>query len=133
MIRHGLSQQLRIAVRRIKPASFNPPHNQTRAMVLLALDDYREHHSGRGKGLTVKELLAMTGRPYGSIAASVGKWMKWDFISRHCASDSNGRLIFHYRIAPRGRRWLQKHLPYMPLDQYLADLQKQGIPKQQGT
>lgn len=113
-----------VALRIRKPASFKGCHNENRALVLLVLDGYYSQHHGHGKGLSVRELSLATGRPLDSLQATIGRWAKWKFISRHRARDSYGRrIVYHYRILKRGRKWLQRHLSVMPLERYQADLQ----------
>jgi len=114
---------MRIVVRRIKPPSFNGRHNATKSKALLALEDYRLGLNGRrGKGLTARQIHMVTGCPYNSILSSVGKWVRWKLILRREARNVYGRMVYHYVIAQRGRRWLERHAWRMPLERYFREM-----------
>ena len=105
----------------VKPASFRGCHNATRAKCLLMLCYSGTSQQQQG-WLTALQLSLLTGLSYGSILASVGKWVRWDQIKRGQGRLSTGRVVCMYCAAPKGRAWLKRHQHHMPIDRYDAEM-----------
>lgn len=106
----------------VKPASFRGCHNATRAKCLLMLR-YSATAQQQSGWLTARQLSLLTGLSYGSILASVGKWVRWRQVKRDRALLYDGGLwVYMYSVAPKGRAWLERHRHHMPLERYDAEM-----------
>lgn len=94
--------------------TFNGKHNATRCKAWLVLYD---RYLGRKRGLTLRELVILTGISYHSLAISLTRWIRWGFVGYRSAP--KGRI---YRLRKRGRDWLDRWWYVMPLQQYLDEL-----------
>ena len=95
--------------------SFNGKHNSTRCKVWLVLYD---RLLGGKRGLKLRELALLTGISYGSLSASLPRWIRWRYVGYR--STQGGRT---HCMRKRGRDWLERWWYFMPLEQYLAELE----------
>jgi len=111
----------RIIVKQIKPASFKGPHNATKSKCLIMLE-YSVTSKEQGYWLTAHQLSSLTGISYASILASLSKWVRWKIVLRKKAKLANGREVYIYQAAAKGRAWLGRHVWHMPLQRYQAEV-----------
>jgi DNA-binding PadR family transcriptional regulator len=111
----------RIIVTRIKPASFKCKHNATKSKCLIMLE-YSATSKEQEHWHTARQLSYLTGISYGSILASLPKWVRWRIVIRKKAKLANGREVYIYQAATKGRAWLWRHKWHMPLERYQAEV-----------
>jgi hypothetical protein len=117
-----------LGVRVIKPCNFNGCHNRSRMLCYLVLGHSNLAVQQNGR-LTSRQISNLSGIPYNSVLSRVGKWVEWKFIKRGLVKLRDGRTVFAYSLAPRGREWLDRHFPHAmaQLSDYEAELKgKQG-------
>lgn len=112
-----------VTVREIKLASFLGKHNATKSKCLLMLE-YSETSKQQNGWLTARQLGLLTGIPYPSVLASLPKWIRWKILVRKKAKLTNGKEVFIYQLAPKGRAWLLRHKWHMPLERYHEEMLK---------
>ena len=95
--------------------SFRGKHNSTRCKAWLLLYD---RYLGKKRGLKLRELALLTGISYKSLAVLLSRWIRWNYIGFR--SRPRGR---EYSLRKRGRAWLDRWQPIMPLERYLAELE----------
>lgn len=110
-----------IIVKRIKPASFKGKHNATKSKCLIMLE-YSATSKEQRYWLTARQLSSLTGISYGSVLASLPKWVDWKIAIRKKAKLANGREVYIYQTAAKGRAWLRRHTCRMPLQRYQAEV-----------
>ena len=94
--------------------TFKGKHNSTRCKAWLVLYD---RYLGHKRGLILRELAALTGISYHSLANSLTKWIKWRYIGYRITP--KGRI---YRLRKRGREWLERWWYIIPLERYINEL-----------
>lgn len=111
----------RIIVKQIKRASFKGKHNATKSKCLVMLE-YSATSKEQRYWLTAHQLSSLTGISYGSVLASLPKWVDWKIVIRKRARLANGREVYIYQAAAKGRAWLGRHASHMPLQRYQAEV-----------
>lgn len=95
---------------------FSGLHNNVKAKSWLVLYDCQL--GGNVKGLTVRELAAIIGASRASLAVLLGRWRKWGYVG--VVAYSRPR---RYRIAERGRQWVDRWRDIMPLERFLFEIE----------
>jgi predicted transcriptional regulator len=109
-----------ITVRQIKQPSFEGIHNAVRAKTYLVLLEYSLNYR-YGTGLNARDIARLSGCSYRTILCSLGKWTKRRYILRvHCHG------YYHYRIAKRGSKWLDRHIQglRLPVEKYIQEMEQ---------
>lgn len=94
-------------MKKVVIATFNGVHNASKSKILLVLAGAKANGE---RGLTLRKLAARTDVPYSSINSSVGKWIRWKYITR-VPSMEGSRPVFLYKIAARGERFIIERIP----------------------
>ncbi len=108
----------------VKPPSFKGKHNATRSKVLIVLFD-RKVQKHDNSGFSARDLYVNTGCNYGYLQQKLSKWVKWGYLSKYAGPNFDGRPTWYYRLAPRGRRFLEDRLNVLnpeALQRYVAEL-----------
>lgn len=113
----------RIIVTQIKPASFKGKHNATKSKCLIMLE-LSATSKEQGYWLTARQLSSLTGISYGSILASLPKWVAWKIVLRKKAKLADGREVYIYQASMKGQAWFWRHKWHMPLQRYQAEVQQ---------
>lgn len=80
--------------------------NESKVKTFLIL--YRQRvQCGDLKGMTVRELNRATGVSLSYLQHRVKQWAKWKYLSRTAVDDSNGGVLFRYRISRKGIDYLE--------------------------
>jgi hypothetical protein len=112
-----------LGVRVIKQCNFTGCHNRSRALcyLMLGYSDLAAQQNGK---LTSRQISILSGIPYNSVLSRVGKWVELKFIKRELVKLRDGRTVYAYSLAPRGREWLDRHWIHMmaQLSEYEAEL-----------
>lgn len=104
----------RISVRKLNfVPSFSGRHNRIKLKVWLTLHD--AYQAGK-QGLTLRELVNMTGCDYKSLSTLLSRWVKWGYVGYQ--EQKFGRK---YHLLKRGRAWLDRWSGFMPVNRYLRD------------
>ena len=115
----GCGTQLRTTKRR--PSCKPTEHNASKCKCLLVLM-YSQTAKQQKGWLTARQLHLLTGISYGSILASLPKWVKWRILERRKALLNNGDTVYSYSAVRKGIRWFFRHQWRMPMDRYLAEM-----------
>lgn len=100
-----------LGVKVIKPCNFNGRHNRSRMLCYLILGHSKQAALQNGM-LTSKQISTLTGIPYNSILSRISKWWQWRFVKRVPVKLRDGRAVYAYSLAPRGREWLDRHFSH---------------------
>ncbi len=103
-------------------ATFKGVHNAVKTKVLMVLYD-RELQKGISTGLTARQLHFESGVNYDTLRSELGKWHSWGYVSRRGKDDGQGRAIWHYYLAARGKHFLENRVPAKVLKRYQSELQ----------
>jgi hypothetical protein len=104
-------------------ATFNGCHNAVKTKVLIVLF-HRQYTEELGSGLTAKQISIIAGVNYDTLLSRLGKWHSWGYIRRVGKVDGNGRLVFHYSIASRGRNFIEARVPGDVLSRYIREIRE---------
>ncbi len=115
----------KIFVMRQHFATFRGKHNSVKAKALMALDNFK----GNNGGMTTKELMEATGCGY-TLYALLIRWVKWHYVDRDMSMNST-RMLWHYKIAPRGTRFVEQRLPLEARARFLAEIKAYRDQKQE--
>ncbi len=95
----------RFIVRKRPIASFNGLHNAAKSKTLLLLYFHR-YQLGKRTGLPVRDIYLRSGCNYNYLLSRLCWWTRWKYISRYSDTGFDGKPVFFYKIAPRGKRFL---------------------------
>ena len=107
----------RVTVRTLNyTPSFKGRHNEVRSKSWLVL--YNRHLATESRGLTARELAEHAGVSLPTLYVLLGRWCRWRYVLR----DDNTEKIT-WKIASRGRKWLDRWSDTMPLARYLQEIE----------
>jgi len=97
--------------------TFRGIHNKAKFLTLYTLMAVEVHHLGRfPRGLTAAQIAGVAGVMRGTLWRRLPVWHRWGYVRRRrrpCAPILPGGMPgpkqFHYRIAERGTRWLERY------------------------
>ena len=98
------------------PPSFRGRHNEVRSKCWLVLLD--RYLAGDRRGLSARELAEHTGVSVSTLYVLLGRWYRWCYVLRNDHTEP-----VTWKIASRGRRWLDRWHEVMPLTRYLEEIE----------
>ena len=104
-------------------ATFRGRHNRTKSKTLITLY-HRRYKLGNRTGLGLSELAQLSGCGYNSLRAKLGRWTAWGYIERNYSTGYQGRPIFVYKLADRGKRFIEERLPPEKLAEYVIEIKQ---------
>jgi len=104
-------------------ATFNEKHNVSKCKVLITLY-HRKYKLKVNTGLGVSELHKQSGVNYDYIKSRVTKWVEWRYLERSVKDNRVGRPLYVYRLADRGRHFIEDIVPRDWLERYIAEIQE---------
>ena len=100
-------------------ATFEGSHNKVKTLVMWAL------LKSEGKALSAFDIWWQVGGNYkGSLLPLLVRWTRWGYVTRTQAVDNFGELVFHYKIARKGKRFWYIASTYYGnrIREYIAEL-----------
>lgn len=107
-------------------ASFDDKHNASKCKVLIVLY-HRKHKLQDASGIGVNELHRASGVSYDYIKARVTKWVQWGYMERSVRDVKTGRPIYVYKLAARGKHFIEDILPREWLKTYIAGIKSSSM------
>ncbi len=95
-------------------ATFRGRHNIVKSRVFLVLG---EHPSG----ISIRSIVEESDANYDSLRTMLPRWVRWRYVLRRQVI-RHGRKVFAYRLAVRGRRFIQTRIPSDIRSQLESDL-----------
>ncbi len=105
----SITPRMRVITRKSHHATFNATHNASKSKVLIMLH-YFKNTLHDNSGLDARELYLHTGVGYNYLLARLPKWAEWKYVLRHSSIGTNGKPVWHYKIAARGERFISERL-----------------------
>jgi len=106
----------------VHKASFKGVHNATKSKVFIVLY-HRRFKLGEHTGLSLHEIVDNTGANYHYLTGRLLKWIQWGYVKRK-PGQAEGRPVFLYTIAKRGKHFIEHRLPKDKLQQYTAEIRE---------
>ena len=123
-------------IKRIKPYGKRIPRypgddpgrwNEAKGKVLLLL--YWRYRSGKSHPVGISDIHELTGVGYRTLATSLPKWHRWNYIRRKLISrkildfELRGEKVYGYTIAAKGIRWIEEWAQYyLPIQRYRHEI-----------
>ena len=103
--------------------TFKGRHNAVKARCFITLLACGPEFVRRGyPGLNVKALAAMSRSKRTTIYTLVWRWHRWRYVKRKRHPVPFGGAEYFYSLAPKGKLWLQRNIPFMPVSRYVREL-----------
>jgi len=102
-----------------RSAIFRGLRNHSKGKILVFL--YVRCHQGYSELVSTRYLHLMTGVPLATLRDRLRMWHKWHYLTRR-AVDDNGRAVFHYGIAVRGKQYVEDIMPQDVFDQLVDEI-----------
>ena len=99
-----------------KRPTFNGTHNQTKAKTLLIMLD--AYLTNKRSYIPTIEISRLAGVNYRTLLSRLPKWVAWRLVSR-----IKVKGFWRYHIGKKGRRWVKKYSPLMPLSRYVSEIE----------
>lgn len=110
----------RVSVRKPHTVNHNGKCNEVKSLVFILLYDNRYFYHKR-TGMTVDDLVKRTGASETYLQNQIKKWCGWGFLLK-TVNNKPGRCLFRYRIAARGRKFVDERIPVELLKEYRQKL-----------
>jgi hypothetical protein len=94
-------------------ATFRGKHNALKGKTYLFLAQQRNS----GRWFTARELHLILGLPLHSLRTHLKRWYDWGRILRR------QRGVYEYRIALKGKDWLERWQMFMPLERWFEEIE----------
>ena len=116
----------KVVITRESHPSWRGLHNSTKSKILLQL--YAAWSRGNIEGLCLSELVTLTGTSPLSLQTLLPRWVRWEY-TKVGAKLYHDRAVKCYKIAPRGRRFVELRIPPSKREEFIAQIRLSRIRK----